>query len=233
MAPPDVVCNNSEAIGFTNLFSLCDGTFAINGVTLLSKVPGNVTFSSFSTICPASDAPPSLIKQAKSRSYRGGFLRFSQPAVADRLVNSLGKFSSRNFLSIFRFKTWWSTMWVGSCGSDLQMETQWVLFQAPELSSYVLLLPLIEGRFRSAIQRGNDDHVLICAETGSSQLEKLDKIMHLGSTIIRHHHIDGFHQRKNFRSHQVDMARKHLRENKSVTWCTWDAFYLTVDLVGV
>ncbi|RRT80905.1 hypothetical protein B296_00007733 [Ensete ventricosum] len=237
MAPPDVVCDNSEAIGFTNLFSLCDGTFAINGVTLLSKVPGNVTFSSFSTVCPASDAPPSLIKQVKSRSYRGGFLGFSQPAVADRLVNSLGKFSSRNFLSIFRFKTWWSTMWVGSCGSDLQMETQWVLFQVPELSSYVLLLPLIEGRFRSAIHPGNDDHVLICAESGSSQVQA-DSF----KAIAYVHVCDNPYtlMKEAYSAARVHLNTFRLREEKAVPpivdkfgWCTWDAFYLTVDPVGV
>ncbi|XP_018676391.2 stachyose synthase [Musa acuminata AAA Group] len=237
MAPPDVVCNNNEAIGFTNLFSLCDGTFAINGVTLLSKVPGNVTFSSFSTICPASDAPPSLIKQVKSRSSRGGFLGFSQPAVADRLVNSLGKFSSRNFLSIFRFKTWWSTMWVGSCGSDLQMETQWVLFQVPELSSYVLLLPLIEGRFRSAIHPGNDDHVLICAESGSSQVQA-DSF----KAIAYIHVCDNPYtlMKEAYSAARVHLNTFRLREEKAVPpivdkfgWCTWDAFYLTVDPVGV
>ncbi|RWW87758.1 hypothetical protein BHE74_00003383 [Ensete ventricosum] len=237
MAPPDVVCDNSEAIGFTNLFSLCDGTFAINGVTLLSKVPGNVTFSSFATVCPASDAPPSLIKQVKSRSYRGGFLGFSQPAVADRLVNSLGKFSSRNFLSIFRFKTWWSTMWVGSCGSDLQMETQWVLFQVPELSSYVLLLPLIEGRFRSAIHPGNDDHVLICAESGSSQVQA-DSF----KAIAYVHVCDNPYtlMKEAYSAARVHLNTFRLREEKAVPpivdkfgWCTWDAFYLTVDPVGV
>ena len=35
----------------------------------------------------------------------------------------IGKLIGLKYLSIFRFKTWWSTMWVGTNGSDLQMET--------------------------------------------------------------------------------------------------------------
>lgn len=87
-------------------------------------------------------------------------------------MNSLGKFSDRNFLSIFRFKTWWSTQWVGNSGSDLQMETQWLLLDVPEIKSYVIIIPIIEGKFRSALHPGANGHVRICAESGSSQVKE-------------------------------------------------------------
>ena len=37
-------------------------------------------------------------------------------------------------------------MWVGSGASDLQMETQLILLQLPELNSFAVLIPLIEGK---------------------------------------------------------------------------------------
>src|SRR5262249_53110664 len=76
-----------------------------------------------------------------------------------------------DFVSIFRFKTWWSTMWAGHSGSDLQMETQWVLLSVPEINSYVVIIPIIDGSFRSALHPGKDGHVMICAESGSSHVK--------------------------------------------------------------
>ncbi|WOL15804.1 stachyose synthase [Canna indica] len=242
MAPPSnsidlVRNNNSVANGFADLFSLCDGKLAVKGITLFSEVPRNVTLSGFSTVCRASNAPPSLFEEAQSRSHKGGFLGFSKPAAADWLVNSLGKFSGRSFLSIFRFKTWWTTMWVGSSGSDLQMETQWVLFHVPEIGSYVLLLPLLEGNFRSSIFPGEHDRVMLCAESGSSQVKansfKAIAYVHVGDnpfTLMK----------EAFAAARVHLGTFRLREEKTLPsivdkfgWCTWDAFYLTVDPLGV
>ncbi|KAL0376346.1 UNVERIFIED_CONTAM: Stachyose synthase [Sesamum calycinum] len=110
-------------------------------------------------------------KSVDSNAENGAFLGLSVKDPLDRILNPIGKFSNRKFLSIFRFKTWWSTMWVGSNGSDLQMETQLVILQVPELNSYVLILPLIEGNFRSAIHPGNDGEVLLSVESGSTQVK--------------------------------------------------------------
>lgn len=126
-----------------------DGKLSIKGVTLLSEIPNNVSFTEFSSICnySKSDAPFPLLQRVQSTSHRGGFFGFEVEEPANMIINSLGKFHDRNFLSIFRFKTWWSTQWVGKCGSDLQMETQWVLLEVPEIESYVLIVPLIEDSF--------------------------------------------------------------------------------------
>ncbi|KAG6757901.1 hypothetical protein POTOM_038227 [Populus tomentosa] len=44
-----------------------------------------------------------------------------------------------------------------------------VILQVPELNSYVVALPLIEGNFRSAIQPGNEEEVILCVERGSTK----------------------------------------------------------------
>lgn len=92
-----------------------------------------------------------LFQRVRSLSHRGGFFGFYKEESSDRLMNSLGKFKGRDFLSIFGFKTLWSTMGVGNCGSNLQMETQWVLLNVPEINFNVIIIPIIEGTFRSAL----------------------------------------------------------------------------------
>ncbi|CAI9761502.1 unnamed protein product [Fraxinus pennsylvanica] len=143
----------------------------VRNVPLLTEVPGNVTFKSFSSICQTSEAPLSLIRRVESLSYKGGFLGFKKGESSDRLINSLGKFSGKEFVSIFRFKTWWSTQWVGKSGSDLQMETQWAMISVPEIRSYVVIIPITEEKFRSALQPGLNGHAMICAESGSSKVK--------------------------------------------------------------
>ncbi|KAI6694586.1 hypothetical protein NL676_022296 [Syzygium grande] len=150
MAPPNDPAKPLSSVLRTsaqqNHFDLSEGKLSVDGVPVLTEVPSNVSLTHFSSTRRSSDAPLlPLLLRVDSTANRGCFLGFAQEKPSDRLVNSLGKFSDREFLSIFRFKTWWSTMWVGSSGSDLQMETQWVLLNVPESSSYVLIVPIIEG----------------------------------------------------------------------------------------
>lgn len=128
-------------------------------------------------------------------------------------------------------------MWVGNNGSNLQMETQWVLLDVPELSSYVLILPLIEGKFRSALHPGEDGHVLLCAESGSTQV----KASSFNSIAYVHICDNPYNLMKEaFTALRVHLNTFRLLEEKSVPsmvnkfgWCTWDAFYLTVEPVGI
>lgn len=175
MAPPNDPINSifSPLISAKkdNAFELVGGKLTVKNVPLLSEIPSNVTFKSFSSICQSSAAPAPLYKRAQSMSNCGGFLGFSQKESADRLTNSLGKFTNREFVSIFRFKTWWSTQWVGTSGSDIQMETQWVMLNVPEINSYAVVIPIVEGKFRSALFPGKDGHVLVSAESGSTSVK--------------------------------------------------------------
>ncbi|TKY61695.1 Stachyose synthase [Spatholobus suberectus] len=238
MAPPNDPLNS--ALGLASLdkvFDLSDGKFTVRGVPLLCQVPDNVTFSSFSSICEPREAPPSILQRVIATSHKGGFFGFSQVSPSDRLTNSLGGFSGRSFLSIFRFKTWWSTQWVGNSGSDLQMETQWVLVQVPEIKSYVVIIPIIEKSFRSALHPGSDGHVMICAESGSTRV----KASSFGAIAYVHVSENPYDLMKEaYSALRVHLNTFRLLEEKTVPkivdkfgWCTWDAFYLTVNPVGV
>ncbi|KAF9676467.1 hypothetical protein SADUNF_Sadunf08G0005000 [Salix dunnii] len=241
MAPPDnyrsSLFNVSRRESSEKYFELSNGNFSVKEFPLLSDVPSNVTFTPFLSTCKPSDAPLPLIQRVESLAHKGGFFGFQKEDESDRLMNSLGKFTEREFLSIFRFKTWWSTMWVGSSGSDLQMETQWVLFDVPEIMSYVMIVPIIEGSFRSALQGGIDGHVMICAESGSTKVtaSSFDAIAYVHVSENPYHIM-----KEAFGALRVHLDTFRLIEEKTAPslvdkfgWCTWDAFYLTVEPTGI
>ncbi|KAG7014303.1 Stachyose synthase, partial [Cucurbita argyrosperma subsp. argyrosperma] len=222
----------------SNYFDLSNGNINVKGVPLLSEVPSNVFFSPFSSV-RSSDAPLPLLQRVHALSHKGGFLGFdqSQSQPSDRLINSLGKFEGRESLSIFRFKTWWSTMWVGSSGSDIQMETQWVILNVPEIRSYVVIIPIIEGSFRSALHPGTDGHVMIWAESGSTQVKasRFDAIAYIHVSDNPYNLM-----KEAYAAIRVHLNTFRLLEEKSVPdlvdrfgWCTWNAFFLNVNPVGV
>ncbi|KAE8703573.1 putative galactinol--sucrose galactosyltransferase 4 [Hibiscus syriacus] len=243
MAPPNnpvsSTTNLPRSSSLEKCFDLCDGKLSVNGFPLLHDVPTNVTFTPFSSVCNAleSDAPIPLVQRVQVMAQRGGFLGFTNDEPSDSMLNSLGKFTDRDFLSVFRFKTWWSTQWVGTSGSDLQMETQWVVLDIPEIKSYAMIIPIIEGGFRSALRPGKDGHVMIFAESGSSQV----KLCFFNSIAYVHVSDNPFNLMKEaFSAIRVHLNTFKLLEEKSLPsivdkfgWCTWDAFYLTVEPAGV
>ncbi|XP_048552902.1 stachyose synthase [Triticum urartu] len=221
-------------------FSLHDGSLTVGGAVHLSGVPSNVALSPFQVDPSSSDAPAHLLEQATAATGRGAFLGFTAPAATDRTPCRIGQLAGRRFLSVFRFKTWWSTMRAGDKGRDVQPETQWVLLDAPELGpgGCVFVLPLVQGSFRSAIFPSEDDEdgLVLCAESGSPAVTGTDfgriAYVHAGTDpykVIREAYVAA-------RVH----PRKMLIEEKALPptaerfgWCTWDAFYLTVDPAGV
>lgn len=239
MAPPNDTSISSVLQGerLEKYFDLSNGKFSVKGVPLLSEVPTNVYFSPFSSSYPSPDAPLPLLQRVLALSHKGGFLGFSMDEPSDRLMNSLGRLTGRDFVSIFRFKTWWSTMWVGNSGSDLQMETQWVLLDVPEIRSYVIIIPIIEGSFRSALHPGSDGHVMICAESGSTQAKasNFDAIAYVLASDNPYNLM-----KEAYTALRVHLNTFRLLEEKIVPnlidkfgWCTWDAFYLTVEPTGI
>ncbi|KAL5791968.1 hypothetical protein ACOSP7_000562 [Xanthoceras sorbifolium] len=241
MAPPNDPANSLliklQPNTFDKYLALSNGNFSVKGVTVLSDVPSNVTFRPFPSISESSDVPLHLLQRVQAHSHKGGFLGFKTQEHSDRLMNSLGRFNGRDFLSIFRFKTWWSTQWVGTSGSDLQMETQWVLLDVPETSCYIMIIPIIEGSFRSALHPGIDGQVMICAESGSARV----KASSFDSVAYVHVSDNPYNIMKEaYSALRVHLNTFKLVEEKQVPslvnkfgWCTWDAFYLSVEPAGV
>ncbi|KAJ1256605.1 hypothetical protein BS78_K341600 [Paspalum vaginatum] len=264
MAPPNeskptpkVVSTTAAKGGPTTLsppclLSLQDGALTVGAgdakATLLTGVPGNVTLTPFAAafdpLAPSSDTPRELVTKAAANACRGAFLGFTVPAPGtDRASCQVGRLpGSRRFLSVFRFKTWWSTAWAGARGRDLQMETQWVLLEVPELAGagagYVLVLSLVQGAFRSAIFPGDgeeEDGVVICAESGSAAVRGTDfsriAYVHAGDDpygVMQEAYLAA---RVHLGTFRLEKALPAMADRFG--WCTWDAFYLTVDPAGV
>ncbi|KAJ6991334.1 galactinol--sucrose galactosyltransferase 5 [Populus alba x Populus x berolinensis] len=209
------------------LISLEGSNFAANGHIFLSDVPENITLS------------PSLCTEKSISSGAGSFVGFDSKESKDRHVVPIGKLRNIKFASIFRFKVWWTTHWVGSNGRDLEHETQMVMLDKSDDSGrpYVLLLPLLEGPFRASLQPGDDDNVDVCVESGST------KVCGAGfrSVVYMHAGDDPF----NLVKEAMKVVRMHLGTFKLLEektppgivdkfgWCTWDAFYLTVHPQGI
>ncbi|KAI6671305.1 hypothetical protein NL676_006190 [Syzygium grande] len=202
-------------------------TFSANGHPFLSGVPGNVI------------ATPSPYggKSAAAASL-GCFVGFHAVEAESRHVAPVGRLRGIRFMSIFRFKVWWTTHWVGSNGRDLESETQLVMLERSGSGRpYVLLLPLLEGPFRASLQPGDDDYIDVCIESGSTKVaaSKFQAVLYMQAGE------DPFTLVKD----AIKVARAHLGTFKLLEektppgivdkfgWCTWDAFYLTVHPQGI
>lgn len=149
----------------------------------------------------------------------------------------LGVLKDINFTSIFRFKVWWTTLWTGSNGRDLETETQFLLLESSPTRPYVLFLPIIEGSFRSSLQSSPDDNISVCVESGSSHVTGSS----YDSVVYVHAGENPFTLVKDaLRVVRAHLGTFNLLEEKTVPgivdkfgWCTWDAFYLTVHPDGV
>ncbi|KAL1356403.1 hypothetical protein HN51_008422 [Arachis hypogaea] len=209
-------------------FTIDESNLLVNGHVILSDVPKNITLT------PSSVA-------AATTTTQGCFLGFRANEPRSHHVTSLGKLRNTKFMSIFRFKVWWTTLWVGSNGRDLETETQFLMLDEWNDDTchrpYVLLLPIIEGSFRASLQAGQDDNVDVCVESGSSKVTGSS----YDSVVYVHAGNDPFELVKEamkvVRSH---LGTFNLLEEKTPPgivdkfgWCTWDAFYLTVHPQGV
>ncbi|KAF8010949.1 hypothetical protein BT93_J1550 [Corymbia citriodora subsp. variegata] len=234
MAPTKAVSNlspmSADDASAQHVFTL-DGlsrTFSVDGHPFLSGVPSNVV------------ATPSPYggKAAVAGSSPGCFVGFDADEAESRHVAPVGRLRDIRFMSIFRFKVWWTTHWVGSKGRDLESETQLVMLERSDSGRpYVLLLPLLEGPFRASLQPGHDDYIDICVESGSTKVasSKFRAVLYMQAGE------DPFALVKD----AIKVARAHLGtfrllEEKTPPgivdkfgWCTWDAFYLTVHPQGI
>ncbi|CAO2826430.1 unnamed protein product [Amaranthus hypochondriacus] len=210
-------------------------TFFANGHPFLTQVPPNITTSLLDKPLNNNTTKTTIVTPSS-----GCFLGFHVDKPDSRHVVSIGKLKGIRFMSIFRFKVWWTTLWTGDNGNDVEYETQMMMLENNELGRpYVLLVPILEGPFRASLQRGTaqNDDVCLCMESGSTQvigsIFKSCLYMQVGSDpydLVR----------DAFRVIQHHMGSFKLLEEKNPPgivdkfgWCTWDAFYLKVNPEGI
>ncbi|KAI5004975.1 hypothetical protein ZWY2020_032218 [Hordeum vulgare] len=209
-------------------FTLKGKDLAVDGHPALLDVPANIRLTPASGLVSASEV---------AGATHGSFLGFDAPAPDSRHVVPIGKLVDTRFMSIFRFKVWWTTHWVGTAGRDVENETQMMVLDRAADRPYVLLLPIVDGAFRASLQSGDDDHVALCLESGSSVV----KGSVFRSAVYLHAGDDPFELvREAARVVRAHLGTFRLLEEKTPPpivdkfgWCTWDAFYLKVHPEGV
>ncbi|XP_042496956.1 galactinol--sucrose galactosyltransferase [Macadamia integrifolia] len=231
---PSLTKGNSDLLSLiddqpTSPISLEQSTFMANGHPFLSEVPSNIVATPTTFVS---------IDKTTATSTDGCYVGFDVNEPKSRHVVSIGKLRGIPFMSIFRFKVWWTTHWVGDKGSDVEHETQiMILDRSDSGRPYVLLLPLIEGSFRASLQPGEHDHIDLCVESGSTRVTESS----FRSSLYMHVGDDPFNLVKEaMKVVRVHLGTFKLLEEKTPPgivdkfgWCTWDAFYLTVHPDGV
>ncbi|XP_028771504.1 probable galactinol--sucrose galactosyltransferase 1 [Neltuma alba] len=211
--------------------SVADGNLTVLGKKVLSDVRHNVV------VTPASGGA----------LLNGAFLGVECDQKSSRKVFPIGKLEGLRFMCLFRFKMWWMTQRMGTCGRDIPFETQFLLVEVHNPSDldagedhaavYAVFLPLLEGDFRAVLQGNEQNELEICVESGCPAVEGFDgtNLVFIGAGSDPYQVI----------TNAVKTVEKHLqtfshRERKKMPdmlnwfgWCTWDAFYTNVTSEGV
>ncbi|CAL5193465.1 unnamed protein product [Lathyrus oleraceus] len=214
----------------TPKISVNDGNLVVHGKTILKGVPENVVLT------PGS---------GNGLLTGGAFIGATASNSKSLHVFPIGILEGLRFVCCFRFKLWWMTQRMGTCGRDIPLETQFMLIESKDSEGeegnspviYTVLLPLLEGPFRSVLQGNEKSEIEICFESGDHAVETNQGLhmvyMHAGTNPFEvinqavkavEKHMQTFHHREKKRLPSfLDMFG----------WCTWDAFYTDVTAEGV
>lgn len=232
---PSLTKGALEALGVVDdgvvpsTITLEGSTFYANGHPIFTSVPLNI-------IVP----PNPKLANATWADNSGCFVGFHVDEMGSRHVVPVGKLRGIRFMSIFRFKVWWTTHWTGTNGNDVEYETQMLMLEKSDLGRpYVILLPILEGPFRASLQPGptQDDDLCLCVESGSSRV--IGSLFR--SCLYMRAGLDPFDLVKDaVRAVQAHLGTFRVLDEKvppgivdKFGWCTWDAFYLKVHPSGV
>lgn len=214
----------------TPRITVSDGRLTVRGRTVLTGVPDNV----------------SAAHAAGAGLVDGAFVGAHAGEAKSHHVFTFGTLRDCRFLCLFRFKLWWMTQRMGVSGRDVPLETQFMLVEVPasdgdgdgdDAPAYVVMLPLLEGQFRAALQGNDRDELQICIESGDKAVQT-DQAAHMVYLHAGDNPFDTV-------TAAVKAVEKHLqtfhhRDKKKLPsfldwfgWCTWDAFYTDVTADGV
>ncbi|KAK9154884.1 hypothetical protein Sjap_002364 [Stephania japonica] len=210
--------------------SISNGNLVVHGKTILTGVPDNIVFT-------------------LGAGVAGAFIGASASDNKSLHVFPVGTLEGLRFMCCFRFKLWWMTQRMGTCGRDVPLETQFMLIESKDETAeavtqegdtptiYTVLLPLLEGNFRAVLQGNDRNEIEICLESGDNTVQT-NQGYHLVYMQTGTNPFEVI-------THAVKSVEKHLktfhhREKKKLPsfvdwfgWCTWDAFYADVTAEGV
>jgi raffinose synthase len=161
----------------------------------------------------------------------GILLRFRGEKPAARHVFKVGALPNlQRFTACHRYEPFWMNPAAGTLVSEIPVETQFLLLQCDE-STFVALIPLLDGAFRAYLQGNEQNQLEIVVESGDPAV-----ITQESTALFVAADNDPFRLMKNAaRSVREHLNTGRLREEKAVPefvdqfgWCTWDAFYREV-----
>ncbi|XP_057770328.1 probable galactinol--sucrose galactosyltransferase 2 [Salvia miltiorrhiza] len=204
-----------------------EGKLMVHGKTILTGVADNIVLTPGSGV----------------GLLAGAFIGATASHSKSLHVFPVGVLEGVRFMCLFRFKLWWMTQRMGTCGRDIPLETQFMLVESTDderedrPTIYTVFLPLLEGQFRAVLQGNERNELEICLESGDNAVETNQGhylvYMHAGTNPFE------------VINQAVKAVEKHLqtfqhREKKKMPsyidwfgWCTWDAFYTDVTAEGV
>ncbi|XP_024973609.1 probable galactinol--sucrose galactosyltransferase 2 [Cynara cardunculus var. scolymus] len=214
----------------TPKISIDGGNLVVHGKTILKGVPENIV----------------LTPGAGSGLITGAFIGATSSNSKSLHVFPVGVLEDLRFMCCFRFKLWWMTQRMGTCGKDIPLETQFMLVESKDNNEnqndnsptiYTVFLPLLEGQFRAVLQGNDKNELEICLESGDHAVET-NQGLHL---VYMHAGTNPFEViTQAVKAVENHMQTFHHREKKKVPkllnlfgWCTWDAFYTDVTAEGV
>ncbi|KAL4607024.1 hypothetical protein ACB098_09G127300 [Castanea mollissima] len=215
----------------TPKISINGGNLVVQGKTILTGVPDNIV----------------LTPGPGVGLVTGAFIGATASDSKSLHVFPMGVLEDLRFMCCFRFKLWWMTQRMGTCGKDVPFETQFMLIESKDDTEggnqddtptiYTVFLPLLEGPFRAVLQGNDKNEIEICLESGDNDVET-NQGLHL---VYMHAGTNPFE----VINQAVKAVEKHIqtflhREKKKLPsfldwfgWCTWDAFYTEVTAEGV
>ena len=161
----------------------------------------------------------------------GVYLRFAAEKAAARQAFPIGELKQiRKFTCCHRYEPFWMTAKAGTQGGQIPKETQYVLAERTD-SDCILIIPLIDGAFRCALQGVGENGVELVVDSGDPGVvtkEITGLFIAVGAdpfTLLE----------AGAESVAAFLKTGRLRRNKSLPsfcdyfgWCTWDAFYQDV-----
>nr|GMD55987.1 aldehyde dehydrogenase family 7 member B4-like [Ipomoea batatas]GME11313.1 aldehyde dehydrogenase family 7 member B4-like [Ipomoea batatas] len=150
-----------------------------------------------STINPANYETVVEVVEASIEDYEEGtqacneaaklWMQIPTPKRCDIVRHSHSGFSRGLwFMSPFRFKMWWMTQRIETCGQDLPLETQFMIVEEHDASQFeetdegsalhVVFLPFLENDFRDVPGKWNADNELeMCLYSGNPAVEEFQQ----------------------------------------------------------
>ncbi|KAL8513888.1 hypothetical protein ACS0TY_013125 [Phlomoides rotata] len=213
----------SAKMTVTPKISVNDGNLVVHGKTILSGVPDNIMLTPGSGV--------GLVA--------GAFIGATTSHSKSIHVIPVGVLEDVRFMCSFRFKLWWMTQRMGTCGKDIPLETQFLLIESKDTTAAVRKMPQLSTPSSCLFLKGHSVQFFKAttriswrsALTVGTMLLKPTKDItlftcKLGRILLKvvEKHMQTFHHR---------VKKKLPGFLDWFGWCTWDAFYTDVTAEGV